>query len=137
MTVAAITVLFEEPFWGGVYERQSDGVYEVCKVTFGSEPKDYEVYDFLLKNWSRMRFSPPIKSAHRSEKCVNPKRMQREIKKQLAKTGIGTKAQQAIKLQYEVGKLERKTRSRAQREADSERKFRLRQEKRRDKHRGH
>ena len=35
--------LFEAPFWIGLYERTDNGRYEVCKITFGSEPKDYEV----------------------------------------------------------------------------------------------
>ena len=46
---SSLTVMFEAPFWIGVYERFDEGYYEVCKITFGSEPKDYEVYDFLLK----------------------------------------------------------------------------------------
>lgn len=63
--------------------------------------------------------------------------MQRKINQQLQNTGIGTKAQQALKIQQEHGKLERKTRFRAQREAENERQFALRQEKRKNKHRGH
>jgi len=59
---SSLTVMFEAPFWIGVYERFDEGYYEVCKITFGSEPKDYEVYDFLLKNWNSLKFSPPIKS---------------------------------------------------------------------------
>ena len=47
---SSLTVFFEEPFWVGVYERQSGNRLEVCKITFGAEPKDYEVYDFLLRN---------------------------------------------------------------------------------------
>ena len=43
-----LTVFFEEPFWIGVFERISEGKLSVCKVTFGAEPKDYEVYDFLF-----------------------------------------------------------------------------------------
>ena len=43
-----LTVFFEEPFWRGVFERISEGKLSVCKVTFGTEPKDYEVYDFVL-----------------------------------------------------------------------------------------
>lgn len=58
---SSLTVMFEAPFWIGVYERFDEGYYEVCKITFGSEPKDYEVYDFLLKNWNSLKFSPPIK----------------------------------------------------------------------------
>ena len=45
---SSLTILLEAPFWIGLYERADNGKYEVCKITFGSEPKDYEVYEFLL-----------------------------------------------------------------------------------------
>mgnify|MGYP002430999977 CR=1 FL=1 len=131
-----LTILFEAPFWIGLYERIENGKYEVCKITFGAEPKDYEIYEFLLKNWGRLRFSPPIKAEATLEKKINPKRMQREINSQLQDKGIGTKAQQALKLQHEQYKLERKTKSREQREAEKERQYALRQEKKKAKHRG-
>lgn len=134
---AKLTVFFEEPFWIGLYERESDGKYEVCKITFGSEPKDYEVYQFLLDNWRQLRFSPSIEAAAIDERRRNPKRMQREAQKAIQNTGIGTKAQQALKLQQEQGKLARNARSKEQREAEAERQFQLRQEKRKEKHRGH
>jgi len=137
MVVSKLTVLFEDPFWIGLYEREDNGRYEVCKITFGAEPKDYEVYEFLLKNWSKLRFSPSIEAEISADKHINPKRMQRLINKQIADTGIGTKAQQALKLQQEQGKQEQKTRSREQREAEKQFQFELQQEKRKEKHRGH
>jgi hypothetical protein len=133
---SSLTIMFEAPFWIGLYERYDDGKYEVCKITFGAEPKDYEIYDFLLKNWKKLKFSPPIKSEIMEEKKINPKRLQREINNQLQDRGIGTKAQQALKLQHEQNKLERKTKSREQREAEKERQYALRQEKKKSKHRG-
>lgn len=133
---SSLTIMFEAPFWIGLYERYDDGKYEVCKITFGAEPKDYEVYDFLLKNWKRLKFSPPIKSEIMEEKKINPKRLQREINNQLQERGIGTKAQQALKLQHEQNRLERKAKSREQREAEKERQYALRQEKKKAKHRG-
>ena len=45
---ASLTVFFEDPFWVGVFERIEDGKLSVCKVTFGAEPKDYEVWDYIL-----------------------------------------------------------------------------------------
>ncbi len=30
------------------------GKLSVCKITFGAEPKDYEIYDFVLKNYYRL-----------------------------------------------------------------------------------
>jgi len=132
-----LTVFFEEPFWVGIYEREDDGKYEVCKITFGAEPKNYEVYEFFLKNCNKLRFSPSIEANSIVEKNINPKRMQRAIKKQLQNVGIGTKAQQALKLQKEQGKLEREFRSHEQIEEEKERQFELRQEKRKERHRGH
>ena len=130
-----LTVFFEEPFWVGVFERVSNGKLSVCKVTFGVEPKDYEVWDFVLKNYYRLRFSPvvatDVKKAGR-----NPKRVQREVRKQVQNTGIGTKSQQALKLQQEQLKTERKIVSRKRREVEKQRQFELKQQKRKEKHRG-
>lgn len=131
-----LTILFEAPFWIGLYERIDHGRYEVCKITFGAEPKDYEVYEFLLRNWHKLKFSPPIQAEAAMERKTNPKRVQREIQSQLQDKGIGTKAQQALKLQHEQSKLERRTRSREQKEAEKDRQFAIRQEKKKAKHRG-
>ena len=62
--------------------------------------------------------------------------MQREIQSQLQDKGVGTKAQQALKLQQEQWKLERKAKSREQKEAEKDRQFAIRQEKKKAKHRG-
>lgn len=59
------------------------------------------------------------------------------MKKQLQDTGIGTKAQQALKLQQEQNKQERKVKSREQKLAEVERMFELKQQKKKDKHRGY
>lgn len=131
-----LTVLFEAPFWIGLYERTCDGKYEVCKITFGKEPKDYEVYAFLLASWNRLEFSPPIAADSFEERRISPKRMQREVGAQLENRGIGTKAQQALKLQREERRSVRKTLSKEQRETEKERQFSLRQAKKKEKHRG-
>ena len=130
-----LTVFFEDPFWVGVFECVSDGKLSVCKVTFGAEPKDYEIYDFILKNYYRLRFSSAVETEVK-EAAHNPKRMQREARKQIQNTGIGTKSQQALKLQQEQLKMERKTVSREQREAEKQRQFELKQQKKKEKHRG-
>ena len=130
-----LTVFFEESFWVGVFECVSDGKLSVSKVTFGAEPKDYEIYDFILKNYYHLRFSSAV-AADVKEVGHNPKRMQREVKKQIQNAGIGTKSQQALKLQQEQLKMERKTVSREQREAEKLRQFELKQQKKKEKHRG-
>ena len=136
-TESKLTVYFDDPFWVGVYERISDGLLEVCKITFGSESKDYEVYEYLLQNWHLLRFSPPVKINGKQDVKINSKRMQRAIKKQLEMQGIGTKSQQALKLQHEENKIIRNEKSREQREAEKRMQFELRQQKKKQKHKGH
>ena len=131
-----LTVYFEEAFWIGVFERIEDGKLSVAKVTFGAEPKDYEVQEYIRKHYSSLKFSPAVDTVVKDIKR-NPKRMQREAKKQMQETGIGTKSQQALKLQQEQNKQERKVRSREKKEADELRMFELKQQKKREKHRGH
>ena len=130
-----LTVFFAEPFWIGVFERISEGKLSVCKITFGAEPKDYEVYAFILKNYDQLRFSQAV-AADVKESGRNPKRVQREVHKQVQNTGIGTKSQQALKLQQEQRKTERRTVGREQREAEKQRQFELKQQKKKEKHRG-
>lgn len=134
---AVLTVLFEDPFWVGIYERREGRAYQVCKITFGAEPKDYEVYALLLEQWRQLPFSPSMEGAAPEERRINPKRMRRQIEKSLRSTGIGTKAQQALQLQREQGKEARKKASREEREAEADRQFALRREKQREKHKGH
>ena len=130
-----LTVYFENPFWVGVFERIENGKLSVCKVTFGAEPKDYEVWEFVLKKYYQLKFSPSVDVVVKKE-ATNPKRAQREARKQAATAGIGTKSQQALQMQREENKLERKSASREQREAEKQRQFELKQQKQKEKHRG-
>lgn len=128
-------VFFEEPFWVGILERVSDGKLAVCKVTFGAEPKDYEVYEYLLKHYEKLRLSPAVDAVVKKE-VKNPKRMQREIQRQVKNPGIGTRSQQALKLQHEEVKQERKVFARQEKEAEKQLQFERKQQKKKEKHRG-
>lgn len=136
METIMLKVLFEEPFWIGVFERFDNRKYEVCKITFGAEPKDLEVYECILHKWQELRFSPAILNKSERAKNKNPKRLQREIRNSLHNIGIGTKAQQALKLQHEQFKKERKIKSKEIKEVEKERQYVLRQEKKKEKHKG-
>ena len=135
-TNGKLTVYFEEPFWIGVFERIEDGKLSVAKVTFGAEPKDYEVQEYIQKHYASLKFSPAVDAVVKDIKR-NPKRMQREARRQMQETGIGTKSQQALKLQQEHNKQERKERNRKKKEAKEQRMFELKQQKKREKHKGH
>lgn len=69
----------------------------VRKVTFSAEPKDYEVYDFVLKIYYQQRFSLVVPT-NKKEADHNPKRIQRKVRKQVQNSGIGTNLQQAFEI---------------------------------------
>lgn len=133
---ASLTVYFENPFWVGVFERVEDGNLSVCKVTFGSEPKDYEIADFLLHHYYDLKFSPTVK-AKIKQSADSPKRRQRNAKKQIQNVGIGTKSQQALAFQREELKNERKKISKAEKIAEKNHHFDAKQQKKKEKHKGH
>lgn len=135
-TIGKLTVYFEEPFWVGVFERIEDERLSVCKVTFGAEPKDYDVWEFVLHYYYKLEFSPAVK-AELKKSADNAKRRQRNAKKLLQNAGIGTKSQQALAAQREKMKTERKKISKEQRLAEKQHRFDIKQQKRKEKHRGH
>lgn len=132
-----LTVYFEEPFWVGVWERESAESYSVCKLVFGPEPRNHQIME-LAQNLHRLQFSEPIAAEGRPRpEKVNPKRMQRSISRDLSRQGVSTKAQEALQKQYESLKQERKELSKAAREEAEQRKYELKQTKKKEKHRGH
>ena len=132
---ARLTVWFADPFWVGVYEREAEGRLEVCRHTFGAEPKDGEVWQWLLSAWRGLDFSPAVEAPRRPSGRENPKRVRRQVRNRPEKTGAGTKAQQALQLQREARRAERAQRHRQRDAAEEERRFRLRQEKKKEKSR--
>ena len=136
MTTGSLTVLFEDPFWIGLFEVTDEEGLHVCKVTFGAEPTGQEIIEFVEKNWHKLKYSEGIETTSTLEIKKSPKRQLREARKQMVSQGIGTKSQQALKMQQERNKVERKQLSKAEREAERQRKFDLRQAKMKEKHRG-
>lgn len=133
---AALTVFFEQPFWVGVFERHSGGELSACKVTFGAEPKDYEVLDFILKHYTELQFSPAVETTMK-QTADSPKRRQRSARKQVQLSGVATRSQQALQRQREARRVQKKRISKAQKDAEKQRRFDLKQQKRKAKHRGH
>ena len=132
-----VTVYFDDPFWAMLYEREGEGWYEASRTVFGAEPKDCEVYAFLLQNWRWLRFSPPVQAGERTHRPDNPKRRQRAARRAVKQAGMGTKAQQALAAQREQGKQARRVRTRAEKEREAEERYKKHRQKRREKHKGH
>lgn len=131
-----LTVYFENPFWIGIFERSIDEKLSVCKVIFGAEPKDNEVLEIVLNRYSELKYSPEIQYEKVFKEKVSPKRVQRDAKKQLNNKGVGTKSWQALKLQQEQNKTIRKMKTKKQKELEKEKLYSLKQQKKREKHKG-
>lgn len=132
-----LTIFFDGQFWVGVFERQEGEQLQAVRLVFGPEPREEEVHLWILQEYSRLKFGAAISVETALPKKLNPKRRQREAHQEMLNQGVGTKAQQAIKLAHEAAKQARTARSKDARRAEEQRKFELRQEKRREKHRGH
>ena len=129
-----ITVCFEAPFWVCLFEREWKGWLEVSRIVFGAEPRDQEIYAWLLEHWQELRFSPQVKEAVRERRSNTRRR--REAVAALQARGTGTKAQQALQLQREQEIQERREKRRRRDQAEEEHRFQLRREKKKAKHRG-
>lgn len=130
-----LTVFFDEPFWVGVFELCDNGRLSVCKITFGAEPKEQEIYEFILRHYTELRFSQEVDIRQRKT-ADDPKRRQRNARKLMERSGIGTRSQRALQMQLEQNKQERKVMTREQKLADKQRIFEIKQQKKREKHRG-
>ncbi|MGN9095864.1 YjdF family protein [Flintibacter porci] len=135
--ISQFTVLFQPPFWVGIAERWSQDGYQAARVVFGAEPTDAQLYQWLQREWPRLPFGPVLPETAPRPALANPKRMQREAAKATQPKGLGTKAQEALARQREAVGLERQARRAAQKRQTQEERFRLRQEKKREKRRGH
>lgn len=131
-----LNVLFDDPFWIGVFYLTNGDKCYVERVVFGQEPSDGEIYVYFSNNYHKLNFVAEFKAKHK-DKPKNPKRLQRMIRKQSMNLQTGTKSMQALKRQYEQNKAKNKIIRREQRTAEKEHLFVLKQQKRKAKHRGH
>ncbi len=137
MSRIKLSLYYDGQFWVGFFEMIFNSQLTVCKVVFGSEPNDMEVYDFINNNFYKLVFSLPQKLENFEEKKINPKRLQRKIKNEVQQIGVGTKSQLALKSSMEQLKTERKVTLKERKQQEKDLKFLLKQEKKKEKKRGH
>jgi replication fork clamp-binding protein CrfC len=134
-----LTVFYNGQFWMGVVEAEEDGHLKAAHRIFGSsEPSDPEVYAFVLQELPRLLEGVRATVATEAERPrrINPKRLAREVAREVAQHGISSKAQEALKADLEKRKQERRVRSRAEREAEKQRQWEIRKAKAKKRHRG-
>lgn len=133
---SSFTVLCQPPFWVGVAERWDEEGYSAARVVFGAEPTDAQLYQWLERGWHRLNFSPAAEGERPVKERKNPKRAQREAGEATRTQGISTRAQEALSRQREQEGLARQSGRRQKRQEETERKYLLRQQKKRAKKRG-
>lgn len=128
--------------WVALFERTDSDGKAVARHVFGKEPSDPELYEFIVEHFRVLKFSLP----HDFKLVIkrkNPQRMQREVRREIkrAKKGDGKPresfAQEVLRKELEEKKKTRKAKNKAEIEALADEKFKQRQERRKEKHRGH
>ncbi len=133
------TILFDPPYYIGLLEDERDGCLYAARHIFGAEPGDPQIYEFVLDDlyglMRQMRVGLPV-GFQPAERRVNSKRLQREIRRELERSGISSKAQEAMRLQIEANKEQRREQTRAEREAERQRRRALAAARARKRHKG-
>ncbi|MCE5285132.1 MAG: YjdF family protein [Pelosinus sp.] len=132
-----LTLFFDGAFWSALFERIDVHSYAAAKVVFPTEPSNEEMLAYILSRYNTLRFSPAIKVDNAHPRKINPKRLQRLVHKETMDAGIGTKAQKALKLEQETKKAQRTSLSKVKKAEAATAKFELRQDKKKEKHKGH
>ncbi|WP_339995522.1 YjdF family protein [Priestia aryabhattai] len=135
----SLTIYHDGQFWIGIIEVVEGGKLKAFRYVFGAEPKDTEILDFIhhkLLNLINQSIHSGLDAKIKSNKKVNPKRLQRQVAKEINKVGISTKAQEAMKQEYEEKKKSRKKKSKQYREELKEQKYLMKKLKAKAKHKG-
>lgn len=134
-----LTIYFDGQFWVGVVEDELDGKLRAARWVFGPEPSDEEVLGFINQGMLELLSGvlPTVEVGKAAEHRPNPKRAAREAVREMSRTGISTKAQQALQMQREERKKEKKLLSRNKRDAREELQYQMKRQKAKEKHRGH
>lgn len=135
-----LTILFDTPFYKGIFENQIDNKYFVAIINLGTSlPKTRDIYQLITQRWQTITFYPSSEKSTQYIKNISIKKMQKKARQNKHKTinFSGTRAQRVLKKQHENLKLHRKQVCKKQKMLDKQERFELKQLKRRKKHKGH
>jgi hypothetical protein len=133
-----LTVFFDDPFWVGLFTLSEGAQAQYCRVVFGGEPSDLEIYDFLQRNYHNLKFSKSLPAPPEEPAIKNPKRRQREVSKSLQQRAGEKKSYEIIKQSLQQTQKALKKAARKQREIEHQDLiYQIKQTKKKEKHRGH
>lgn len=140
MATIKATIFFDRHYWVGTFERTDKEGYAIARHIFGAEPADPEVYEFVLTSYQELKFGEP-KEFTLEIKRMNPKRVQKEVRREMERLKETAKpstfAQDYMREELEKKKVQKKHQSSAEKQARKEEQFALRQQKKKEKQRGH
>jgi hypothetical protein len=137
---AVFTVFFEGPFWVGVLESEEGSGLAAARHVFGAEPTNAELLDFMLHRFHlmpRCRLPSAVGPARVGEAAPQGAKRALRLARKEARRPASTRAQAALAAGLEARKAEGRTLARERREAEADKRFLLKSEKRREKRRGH
>ena len=134
------TVFFEMRHWVALFERTDKTGYAAAKHVFGNEPTDPEIYNFVINHYDKLHFGKPT-TLTLEVKRMNPKRLQKKVRQEMEKFKKSAKpstlAQDYMREELEQYKKEKQAKNRAKTKEEKEQQFLLKQEKKKQKHKGH
>jgi hypothetical protein len=134
----SLRVFFEDPFWVGLFTISEGASAKYCRVVFGGEPSEIEIYDFFQRNYYDLKFSESMPAAPEEHLDINPKRKHREVAKNLYERSSEKKSYEIIKQSMLNGQkaCQKIAREQQKMERDAH-KMQVKLAKRKEKHRGH
>lgn len=139
MATIKATIFLDKRFWVGTFERTDKEGYAVARHIFGAEPSDPEVHEFILNHYHELKFGE-AKNITIQIQRMNPKRVQREVRREMARmketSKPSTLAQDYMREEIEKKKKVKKSINSAEKQARKDEQFSIKQEKRKEKHRG-
>jgi hypothetical protein len=139
MIQLSLTIYFAESLWVGVVEECDGADLRVARHIFGAEPGPGEVLGFVLRDMLPLLGRAGAHAAEEAPRAreVSPKRAAREAARASAERGVGTQAQEAMRLEIERHKAERKVETKQERAAAADRRRALAVARAKERHRGH
>lgn len=136
-TQVTLSVFHDGQFFTALFERRDARGFSVARRLFRTKPSDNKMLDLIVKGYYGLRFSLPSADGRETGTlAANPKRRQREAAKAACAVCFSTKAQAALKAQFEESKAVAKAERSHQQKRLADEKYALKQLKRKQKHRG-
>lgn len=115
-------------------------ILKILQVKYKVLTYDPEIHEFILNHYQELKFGE-AKEIYVQIQLMNPKRVQREVRREMEKmketTRPSTLAQDYMREEIEKKKKEKKSISSAEKQAYKDQQFLMKQQKKKEKHRGH